>query len=144
FRHHATVVGRTAIGSLRVPPRSVKPVSSSLDPRAARAPPGRGRTTMSTPENSGALDSALAATEAADKPRLTSVGKALRLLAAFRGLTPPVGVSELARRSGLPKSTAFRFLADLEEVGFVERVGANYRLGLALFGLGSRVTICRP
>lgn len=99
---------------------------------------------MSTPENSGALDSALAATEAADKPRLTSVGKALRLLAAFRGVTPPIGVSELARRSGLPKSTAFRFLADLEEVGFVERDGANYRLGLALFELGSRVTICRP
>lgn len=79
-----------------------------------------------------------------DKERVTSVGKALRLLAAFRGITPPIGVSELARRSGLPKSTAFRFLADLEEVGFVERDGANYRLGLSLFELGSRVTVCRP
>lgn len=75
---------------------------------------------------------------------LTSVGKALRLLAAFRGITPPIGVSELARRSGLPKSTTFRFLADLEEVGFVEREGSDYKLGISLFELGSRVAICRP
>ncbi|MFV2175500.1 IclR family transcriptional regulator [Actinomadura sp. LOL_016] len=72
------------------------------------------------------------------------MGKALRLLAAFQGVSPPLGVSELARRSGLPKSTAFRFLADLEEAGFVERDGSDYRLGLSLFELGSRVLICRP
>lgn len=77
---------------------------------------------------------------------ITSVGKALRLLGAFRGATmsESLGVSELARRSGLPKSTVFRFLADLEEVGFVEREGNDYRLGMALFELGSRVPVCRP
>lgn len=79
----------------------------------------------------------------AERP-LTSVGKALRLLAAFRGVTPPIGVSELARRAGLPKSTTFRFLADLEQVGFVERDGSDYRLGMSLFELGSRVMVCRP
>lgn len=76
--------------------------------------------------------------------RVTSVGKALGLLSAFRGISPPVGVSELARRAGLPKSTAFRLLADMEKAGFVERDGQDYRLGLTLFELGSRVKFCRP
>lgn len=76
--------------------------------------------------------------------RTTSLAKGLALLSAFRGISPPLGVSELARRSGLPKSTAYRFLADMEEAGFVERDGPNYRLGMTLFELGSRVKFCRP
>ncbi|MFW5470233.1 IclR family transcriptional regulator [Knoellia sp. CPCC 206435] len=76
--------------------------------------------------------------------QITSVGKALELLAAFRGTIPELGVSELARRAGMPKSTAFRLLADLEHAGFVARSGAKYRLGLSLFELGSRVGFCRP
>lgn len=75
---------------------------------------------------------------------VTSVAKALRLLTVFQTITPPVGVSELARLSGLPKSTAFRFLADLEKVGFVERDGSDYRLGIPLFELGNKVPVCRP
>lgn len=80
----------------------------------------------------------------ATKRHVTSVGKALRLLTAFQEISPPVGLSELARLTGLPKSTAFRFLADLEQVGFVERDGTEYRLGLPLFELGNKVPICRP
>lgn len=75
---------------------------------------------------------------------MTSLGKALRLLNAFRNITPPVGVSELSRRVGLPKSTTFRLLRDLESAGFIERDGPNYSLGLSLFELGNRVTVCRP
>jgi len=78
------------------------------------------------------------------KAHVTSVGKALRLLTAFHQISPPVGLSELARITGLPKSTAFRFLADLEQVGFVERDGTEYRLGLPLFELGNKVPIARP
>lgn len=103
-----------------------------------------------TPDDLDADLTALAA-ESADHPprarpddRMTSVGKALGLLAAFRGISPPVGVSELARRAGLPKSTAFRLLGDMEKAGFVERDGLDYRLGMALFELGSRVKFCRP
>ncbi|MFM6850739.1 MAG: IclR family transcriptional regulator [Terrabacter sp.] len=79
-----------------------------------------------------------------DERQMTSVGKALELLAAFRGTIPELGVSELARRAGMPKSTAFRLLGDLERAGFVARSGAKYRLGLSLFELGSRVGFCRP
>lgn len=82
--------------------------------------------------------------EEAESQQVTSVGKALQLLAAFRGTGPLLGVSELARRAGMPKSTAFRLLGDLESAGFVERSGTNYRLGLSLFELGSRVGFNRP
>ncbi|MGY1820999.1 IclR family transcriptional regulator [Geodermatophilus sp. SYSU D00079] len=74
----------------------------------------------------------------------TSVSKALQLLDAFRLAGPSLGVSELARRAGVPKSTAFRLLAYLEQGGYVERTGTDYRLGWRLFELGNRVHHCRP
>ncbi|QEE60414.1 IclR family transcriptional regulator [Salinibacterium sp. dk2585] len=69
----------------------------------------------------------------------TSVRKALQLLEAFTGLKRPVGVSELARRALLPKSTAYRLLSALETGNFVERVGCNYQLSLRTFELGCSV-----
>jgi DNA-binding IclR family transcriptional regulator len=82
---------------------------------------------------------------AADRPGApTSVSKALQLLDAFRLAGPSLGVSELARRAGVPKSTAFRLLAYLEQGGYVERTGTDYRLGWRLFELGNRVHHCRP
>lgn len=60
----------------------------------------------------------------------TAVDKALALLRAFGDeVTSGVGVSELARRTELSKSTAFRLLGILERNGAVERAGSNYRLG---------------
>jgi DNA-binding IclR family transcriptional regulator len=76
--------------------------------------------------------------------QVTAVRKALTLLAAFRGTARDVGLTELARRAGLPKSTAYRLLADLESAGFVERDDTTYRLGLSLFELGARVSFNRP
>lgn len=73
-----------------------------------------------------------------------SVSKALALLDCFRDANGPLGVSELARRASLPKSTAFRLLSYLEEAGYVERVGKHYRVGWKLFELGNRVGYCRP
>ncbi|GAA1469209.1 IclR family transcriptional regulator [Microbacterium thalassium] len=48
-----------------------------------------------------------------------------------------VGVSELARRADLSKSTTFRLLATLESNGVVERVGTAYRLGALLDDLSA-------
>jgi IclR family KDG regulon transcriptional repressor len=69
-----------------------------------------------------------------------AIDKAFSLLLSF-GDQPSagLGVSELARRSGLSKSTAFRVLKMLERNGVVERVGSNYRLGSRLHELGTRV-----
>lgn len=81
---------------------------------------------------------------AQSKRPASSVSKALQLLSAFRKARTDVSLTDLARRADLPKSTAFRLLADLEQAGFVSRHGTKYRLGVSLFELGSRVSMCRP
>lgn len=72
----------------------------------------------------------------------TAVDKALSLLGAFgKDASSGVGVSELARRTELSKSTAFRLLAVLEKNGAVERAGSNYRLGPLLNELTAPVAV---
>lgn len=66
----------------------------------------------------------------------TAVDKAMALLRAFGNEgSVGVGVSELARRCDLSKSTAFRLLGILAKNGAVERAGSSYRLGPMLFDL---------
>jgi DNA-binding IclR family transcriptional regulator len=74
----------------------------------------------------------------------TSVGKALTVLDVFLGEGTLLGVSQIAARAQLPKSTTHRLLAVLVEHGYVERVDARYRLGRAIFELGNMVSDCRP
>lgn len=74
----------------------------------------------------------------------TSVTKALSLLDAFRGVGPVAGVSDLARVTGLPKSTAFRLLNQLVASGFLDRHGTDYRLDQHVFELGNCVPMCAP
>lgn len=69
----------------------------------------------------------------------TAVDKALVLLKQLAEHDRELGVSELARRTGLTKSTAFRLLAILQRNDLVERVGSDYRLGAQLFDIGTRV-----
>lgn len=82
--------------------------------------------------------------DADDGKPLRSIEKGLAILDAFEGDSALLGVSEIARRSGLPKSTAFRLTTSLEQKGYLERVGDRYRLGLRLFELGNMVSWCRP
>lgn len=68
----------------------------------------------------------------------TAVDKAIALLRAFGDeATTGVGVSELARRAELSKSTAFRLLASLQDNGAVDRAGNAYRLGKLIQDLGT-------
>lgn len=68
----------------------------------------------------------------------TAVDKAFSILMAFGGDSRgAVGVSELARRTGLSKSTAFRLLSMLERNRVVERVGTSYRVGTLMDDIGS-------
>ena len=50
-----------------------------------------------------------------------------------------LGVSELARRANLPKSTVSRIAADLVEQRFLDRDGDTLYLGVRLFELGQTV-----
>jgi len=69
-----------------------------------------------------------------------AIEKAVSILVAFgEQAHVGLGVSEIARRTGLSKSTAFRVLAVLERNLMVERAGSAYRLGGLLHELGSRV-----
>ncbi|TYB42529.1 IclR family transcriptional regulator [Actinomadura chibensis] len=69
----------------------------------------------------------------------TFLRRAVAVLAAFRADDADLGAAELARRSGLPKSTAHRIALDLVEAGLLERRGPRVRLGLKLFEIGQRV-----
>jgi ribose transport system substrate-binding protein len=63
-----------------------------------------------------------------------SIVHASRLLSAFRSSGEALPLREVAGRSGLPKSMAFRILYTLERCGMVEKVGANlYRSSLRPF-----------
>ncbi len=70
---------------------------------------------------------------------LSSVTNAARLLKQFSSNQRDLGVTELATRLGLGKSTVHRLLATLESERLVEQdpVSGRYRLGLAVFELGT-------
>lgn len=62
------------------------------------------------------------------------------LLNTLAGYEKPVSLKKLAESTGLHASTAHRILATLAAIDFVERMGGGqYRLGVKLLQLGSRV-----
>lgn len=90
--------------------------------RAAHAPPTRSR--PDTPAGS-----------------LSSVTSALQLLKVFSVEETELGISALAKQLDVAKSTAHRLAVTLAAEGFLEQNQENgrYRLGLALFELGTLV-----
>jgi DNA-binding IclR family transcriptional regulator len=72
---------------------------------------------------------------AAGPPSILS--KAFDLLRAFNSHERVMTLSELARASGLPKSTVHRLLARLIEQDAVEHHGDGYRLSVGLIQLGA-------
>jgi len=90
------------------------------------------------------------------RPRLKGVGMArrtasksspltrgLRLLQLFSTAEAELTISEMARRSGIPKSTAHRLVGDLVACGALERGQGGFRLGPWLFELGHLVPLYR-
>jgi DNA-binding IclR family transcriptional regulator len=74
----------------------------------------------------------------------TSAGKTLALLDAFSGQFTVLGVTALATRAGIPKSTAHRLLNVLVACDYVRRVGDRYCLTERIFEVGNQVRSCRP
>jgi len=54
-----------------------------------------------------------------DRNFVTALAKGLRLLAQFSPERPRLSLSELSQQSGLPKTTTFRLLKTLAELGYV-------------------------
>lgn len=73
-------------------------------------------------------------------PPRSALKRVARILDTFGPLDEMLGVNEIARRSGLPKATASRFVREMIDVGFLERVEDQLGLGLRLFELGERAS----
>lgn len=66
------------------------------------------------------------------------LGRALLILEAFGVEDQAVGLSELTRRTGLPKATVHRMARDLAAARLLSSAPDGYRLGRGLFELGMR------
>lgn len=72
------------------------------------------------------------------------IAKAVDLLESLAGERSGLGVSELARRAGINKSTAFRVLGSLERDGLVDRIGTGYRIGGVVRRLARNAVLPNP
>ncbi|NUP65622.1 MAG: IclR family transcriptional regulator [Nonomuraea sp.] len=73
----------------------------------------------------------------AGRPGQTVTSKVLALLGAFDAAHPQLTLTDLARRSGVPLSTAHRLVAELEEWQALSRSpDGRLRVGLRLWELG--------
>src|SRR5258708_15165636 len=77
----------------------------------------------------------------APRARLWSVANSIRLLTSFSGEENELGITTLATRLRLAKSTVHRLATTLTGAGFLEQNDetGKYRLGVALFELGALV-----
>jgi DNA-binding IclR family transcriptional regulator len=66
-----------------------------------------------------------------------TVAKALDLLDVFSRQRPQIGLSEIARLTGVNKATCYRLLEEMESRGLIEQLGSTreYRLGPAVLRL---------
>jgi DNA-binding IclR family transcriptional regulator len=80
-----------------------------------------------------------------DAPRPSAMRKAFDVLGAFSPTRPALTLSEIARLTGLPKSTVHRLLGALIELAAVERHDGSYRIGplMMTFGASSPAGVLR-
>ncbi len=77
-------------------------------------------------------------TARAEQAPTTMIDRISSLLEAFDG-SRQLTLAQIARRANLPRSSVHRILQHLVELGWVERHGFEYALGLRIFELGSLV-----
>jgi len=73
--------------------------------------------------------------------KLTVLERGLKMLTLFSDRESSLSIPEIAARSNLPESTAYRYVATLKSQGLVERDTnpGYYRLGLGILELAQRV-----
>lgn len=67
------------------------------------------------------------------------VGKVQLILECFGPTDAQLGITEIARRTGVAKASVHRLAQELLKWGILERRGSGYCLGIRLFELGQRV-----
>ncbi|GAA0526416.1 IclR family transcriptional regulator [Paractinoplanes ferrugineus] len=76
---------------------------------------------------------------AGDSHPSSVLGKAFLLFGAFDGGRSTLGLTDLSRRAGIPKATAYRLAQELVNLNLLERVEAGYQLGWRMYELGQLV-----
>lgn len=78
-----------------------------------------------------------------NSPLVQSVERAISILESFSASEPELGVGEISRRVGIPKSTVFRLLATLEDRELISQNPETglYRLGIGLLVLANNAMI---
>ena len=72
---------------------------------------------------------------------ITSLARGLSILEAFDPASPIMGITDLARKTGLSKSTVFRLVHTLRSRGYIINTGdrRKFTLGPKILGLGFAV-----
>lgn len=68
---------------------------------------------------------------------LSLLEKAAEVLGAFDGPEPRLSLTEVVRRSGIPRSSAHRILDQLVGLRWLDREGRDYRMGMRMLELGA-------
>ncbi|WP_455354322.1 IclR family transcriptional regulator [Streptomyces sp. SYSU K217416] len=68
---------------------------------------------------------------------LSLLEKAAKVLGAFDGTEPRLSLTEVVRRSGIPRSSAHRILDQLVQLRWLDREGRDYRMGMRILELGA-------
>ncbi|MFF3210434.1 IclR family transcriptional regulator [Streptomyces sp. NPDC002886] len=68
---------------------------------------------------------------------LSLLEKAAKVLGAFEGPQPRLSLTEVVRRSGIPRSSAHRILHQLVQLRWLDREGRDYRMGMRMLELGA-------
>lgn len=73
------------------------------------------------------------------EPKVKSLYKALQIFNCFDGRNPELGVTEIARRTGMLKSSVHNIMQTFEQCGFVEKNSATskYTIGNTILALGN-------
>jgi DNA-binding IclR family transcriptional regulator len=77
-------------------------------------------------------------TDGASRYAVPGLERGLKILRLFNRTRRAISPPDMARELGIPRSTVFRLVQTLEEMGFLERVenGRDYALGAAVLTLG--------
>lgn len=68
------------------------------------------------------------------------LGRIDSILRAFDDSDQVLSLHEITLRTGLPKSTAYRMVEQLSQMGWLERDFSGYRVGMRLFEIGGLAT----
>ncbi|MDR0489249.1 MAG: IclR family transcriptional regulator [Propionibacteriaceae bacterium] len=70
---------------------------------------------------------------------ISGIARALAVLSSFQSRDKELSAAELARRVGFPRSTVYRLVGELTELGALEQTpDGHYRLGSKVMELGSQ------